>query len=297
MLTVFVALAAAQAVQRGGATGRRMFGAVAGQLSADGVLRITLVVGLTALDRATVFSFCVACCVAAGGGLVVGGRLCPAWAARPRLRGDVPIKPILYLLVASVGPLLTNTGSAPWLAAVGDVDPFTLGAFVGAVTISRIPTLFVSALFGPLLSQLGHAVERGDEHTFHHLQRVANLAAFGGGAAFVIGFAVCGQWILSVFLGPEYTLGVANLALLAAASSLMFVAVVKQASLAALDRWAAIAIAWTVAAVVFVMVLALPLDALWRATLAPVVGVLAAVAALWLLAPRHLVVRPGTETA
>ena len=148
------------------------------------------------------------------------------------------------------------------------------------MTLSRIPTQFVSAIFGPLLAQLAQAVEGDDEETFRHLRRSSELAAAVLGLLFVVAFAVLGPWVLSVYLGPGYRLGVLNLAVLAAASSVMFVAVVQQASLAALDRWPRIALAWVVGTVGFLIVLALPGEPLWRATLAPLVGVLAALVSL-----------------
>ncbi len=223
----------------------------------------------------------LACCAAAGLSLVVGGLLCRGWLAPLRLRGtEAAIRPLLYLLVGSVGPLLANNGSVPWLASTDSVDAYTLGAFAAAVTLSRIPTQFVSAIFGPLLAQLAQAVEGDDEETFRHLRRSSELAAAVLGLLFVVAFAVLGPWVLSVYLGPGYRLGVLNLAVLAAASSVMFVAVVQQASLAALDRWPRIALAWVVGTVGFLIVLALPGEPLWRATLAPLVGVLAALVSL-----------------
>jgi hypothetical protein len=103
------------------------------------------------------------------------------------------------------------------------------------------------------------------------------------GLLFVAAFAVLGPWLIGVYLGPRYHLGVLNLAILAAASSIMFVAVVQQAGLAALDRWPRIAGAWIVGTVGFLAVLMLPGDALWQATTAPLVGVTAALVLLVML--------------
>ena len=92
-----------------------------------------------------------------------------------------------------------------------------------------------------------------------------------------------GPWVLSVFVGPKYELGTAYLVVLAAASSGMFVAVVQQACLAAVDRWPRIAVSWVIGTVAFVLTLTLPITPLWRATLAPLTGVLAALVALTVL--------------
>jgi O-antigen/teichoic acid export membrane protein len=144
------------------------------------------------------------------------------------------------------------------------------------VTLSRIPTQFVTAVFGPLLAQLSHTVETEDEHTFHRLRRYADVGATGLGIVYIAAFALLGPWIMSIYLGPGYELDVLNLAVLAAASSAMFVAVVQQASLAALDRWQRIAAAWAVGTLGFLATLFVPVDTLTRATFAPLVGVLSA---------------------
>ncbi len=287
LLPVFTALAAAQALQRGAATGRRNFAAIAVQLATDGVLRIGLAGALVATGTDTVTSLAVACCVSVAASLVVGGTMCPSWLAPMRLRGaEAAIGPLLFLLVGSVGPLLANNGSVPWLAGAGDVDAYTLGAFAGAITLSRIPTQFVSAAFSPLLAHLSQSVEDGDEHTFRHLRRSADLTAVVLGLVFVAVFALAGPWLLTTYLGPRYELGVFNLAVLAAASSAMFVAVVQQASLAALDRWSRIAIAWGAGTAAFLVVLLLPGTALLRATGAPLVAVVAALVLMSTVRPR-----------
>jgi O-antigen/teichoic acid export membrane protein len=275
LLPVFVGLSATQAVQRGAATGHSRFVAVAGQLSTDGVARASLVATLVVVHADSMTAFTVAACTSAALSLFVGGALCPQWLARPRWRGTgVSWGPMLFLLVGSVGPLLVNNGSVPWLAGTHAVSALTLGAFAGAITLSRFPTQFVSAAFGPLLAQLAHTVEVGDRATFDRLRKGADLAACLLGLLFVAGFAVFGPLVLRIYLGPDYRLSVANLTILAAASGLMFVAVVQQASLAALDRWATIAKAWVCGTAAFGAVLVLPLGELSRATVAPFVAVL-----------------------
>lgn len=281
LLPIFTGLAAAQCVQRGAASGRRNFVAIAMQLSSDGLFRFTLVGVLVLLDMASLFTLAVACCVSTAVSLVVGGRLCPSWLARPRIRGaEAAIKPLVFLLAGSIGPLLANNGSVPWLAATRSEDAYTLGAFAAAVTLSRIPTQFVSAVFSPLLSHLTETVATGDRVTFQHLRRGAEGTAVVLGALYVIAFAALGPWALSVYLGSGYRLAVVNLALLAAASSVMFVAVVQQAALGAMDRWTRIGAAWGLGTVAFFIVLLMPWDTLLRACLAPLAGVVAASASL-----------------
>jgi O-antigen/teichoic acid export membrane protein len=274
LLPAFIVLAAAQALQRGSATGHSRFRAIAGQLSTDGVTRVGLVAGLVVTGHDSVNTLALACCLSAAVSLAVGNRLCPEWLARPIVRGSgISYQPLLFLLIGSAGPLLANNGSVPWLAATGAVGAYTLGAFAGAITLSRLPTQFVSAAFSPLLAQLAHCVEVGDEVTFRHLRRTADTAAWALGVLFVAAFAIAGPWVLSIYLGPGYELEVGTLATLAAASGVMFVAVVQQAALAALDRWRTIAVSWSCGTAAFVLVLLLPVDELLRATVAPLAAV------------------------
>jgi O-antigen/teichoic acid export membrane protein len=281
LLPLFTAIAAMQALQRGAATGRHDFAAIAAQLSTDGLARIAIVGVLVLVGADTVTTLAIACVVAAAASLLIGGWRIGPWLASPRLRGsEAAVKPLVFLLLGSVGPLLANNGSVPWLAATHSVDAYTLGAFAGAVTLSRIPTQFVAAVFSPLLAHLAQTVEDDDAATFRHLRRSAEVAAAGLGILYVLMFAVLGPWLLSVYLGPRYELDVLVLVVLAAASSGMFVVVVQQAGLAALDRWARIAVAWGIGTVAFIATLAAPGDTLLRATAAPLFGVLTAMATM-----------------
>jgi O-antigen/teichoic acid export membrane protein len=284
LLPVFLLLTGGQSIQRGYANGHRNFVATASQLSSDGLLRVGFVAALAALGQASLTAFALGTCAAAACGLLVGSRLAPGWLTWPRLRGPgVATSPIIYLLIGSTGPLLANNGSVPWLASISSVDARTVGAFAAAVTLSRIPTQFVTAIFAPLLSHLGHAVEVGDRSTFQHLRRNAEVGALVAGLLYIVAFGALGPWVLSVYVGPQYQLDTAYLVVLAAASSGMFVAVVQQACLAAVDRWPRIAVSWVIGTVAFLLTLALPITPLWRATLAPLSGVLAALVSLTVL--------------
>lgn len=299
LLALFMVLAAMQALQRGAATGRHDMVAIATQLSTDGVARAVVVGTLAAAGYGTVTVLAVGCCAAVGLSLLAATWRLGPWLARPTLRAsDVPLRPVLLLLAGTAGPLLANNGSVPWLQATDAVSPHVLGAFAGALTLSRIPTQFVSAIMSPLLAHLSEAVEAGDEATFRKVLARTEVLTGALGIAYVVAFAALGQLALRLMLGPNYSLGVANLAVLAAASSGMFVGVVQQAALGATGRWDRIAWAWVAATATFGLVLVLPGDPLWRATAAPLVGVLTALVSMWVFGRRHLSAdagsRPGT---
>ncbi|MCP3422549.1 lipopolysaccharide biosynthesis protein [Nocardioides pinisoli] len=282
LLWVFMVLTALQSLQRGAATGRRNMVAIATQLSADGVGRAVIIGVLAALGIDSLSSLALGCCISVVLSLVAGGRLVGPWLAVPALRAaDVPLRPLVLLLIGTAGPLLANNGSVPWLRSTDAVGPHVLGAFAGAVTLSRIPTQFFSAVMSPLLAHLSDSADRADQVAFERVRARAQILTVAAGVAFIVAFAVGGQLLLALFLGPDFTLPVANLAVLAAASSGMFIGVVQQAALGALGHWDRIAWAWVGAAATFVAVLLLPGDPLWLATAAPLAGVMTALAIMW----------------
>ena len=276
LLPVWVFILATQAAQRGVATGEGRFPAIAVQLSTDGVLRIGLAAAIAFSGHPDVDLIALATCVSATLAIVVAGFWCPGWYVRPSLRQvGVSWRPILLLLVASVCPVLAGNAPSPWLNAVYPNHADTAITFAAAVFLSRIPTQFVSAAFGPLLSHLTHAAETGDAATFHRLTRMADLTAVVLGAVFVLAFAVIGVRLLPVYANTPKAaqLSIETLAVLALASALMFITVVQQASLAATSRWNTIAAAWVIGLVSLGVVLALPISALHRATAAPAAAI------------------------
>lgn len=289
LLPLYFVLAAAQAVQRGAAVGTGRFRAVGVQFAVDGSLRAAVSLALLVVGERSPVAFALATCLAAAGGLAAASALGATWWAGPRWRGPASsFTPVALLLFGAAGPVLANSGSAPWLAAFGDRSPTTIGAFVGALTLSRLPTQFVAAAFGPLLTGLSHAVEAADPSGFRRLQRKADRATAAVCLVFVLGFGLLGPWVLPLYLGPSFRLPRLTLFLLAAASGIMLSAVVRQAGLAARERWSAIAWAWTAGGVALATVFVLPVDALLRAASAPVAAVLVALAALvWASTPHR----------
>lgn len=287
LLAVFVLLGALQSVQRGAATGLALYRTVALQLTTDGLLRAGITGGLIATGVRDPAAFAAGACVAALVSLVVADRGSSVWRARPRRRGPVrTFRPVALLLVGAVGPLLANSGSAPWLAAFGDQSARTVGAFVGALTLSRVPSQFIAAAFGPLMTSLSHAIEADDVEGFQRLQRKADRATALVCLAFVAAFGLLGPRVLRVYLGEGFRLSSWVMVLLAAASGLMLSAVVRQAGLAARGQWNEIALAWSLGAVAMGSVLLLPIPALTRAAGAPVAAVAVALAVLvWRATP------------
>lgn len=301
LLPVFLSSGAVQAVQRGAAIGHRRYRAVGVQYAADGIVRGAATVTLLALGADEPGMYAAAACVASATSVLAADRLSSHWRVLPRWRGPVTsFRPVLFLLVGAVGPVVATNGTAPWLAASAASTPVMLGAFVGGLTLSRIPTQFMAAAFGPLLAELSHAVEAGDEARFRALQRGADLASAVALVAFVATFATLGPLGMSLYLGPPYRLPVHILVLLAASSGLMLWAVVRQAGLGARGKWHTIATGWTVSILGLGLVLSLPIPVLLRAAGAPVAALAVALAILVLAGARrpraHLAVRRSSGT-
>jgi O-antigen/teichoic acid export membrane protein len=185
----------------------------------------------------------------------------------------------VVLLLGSIGPILINNASVPWLSGQG-AAAVTVGAFSGALTLSRVPIQLGSALFGPLLNRVAHAVETSDAVLERRLNRRGTIFASSVGAAFALGFSTAGPPALELFLGSDYGLERRVFAMLGLSSALMLVCVVVQVRIAARERWRQIGSSWLAAAFVFVVALVVPGDLVTRATTAPVVASATALMAL-----------------
>lgn len=283
-LGLFCLIGALQALVRGYAAGTGRFGTVSLQLSLDGVGRAVAVTVVVVLRPDDVYAQVTAICLGAGLSVVLAALRCPEWWNRPRWsNGAVGHTEVVVLLVGAIGPILINNLSVPWLSHV-DVRAALVGAFSGALTLSRVPVQLAGAAFGPLLTEISHLVESGDRTTLRRMTLRASALAAAVAAVFVIGFTLLGPWVLTRFIGARYQLPTWVFLELGAATGVMLVAVVMQSRVAAQERWIPLAASWMLGAVVFVAVLALPLPVLVRAAVSPLAAVVAALLALvWVI--------------
>lgn len=272
LLALFLVASLVQALQRGHATGSDRFGMVAVLLALDGLLR-AIAIGAVVLggsDRAAVGALAV--CVASLATGLIGHLRMRGWIRGLRLRNPaVSTSTALLLIAGAAGPILINNASVPWLAAHG-TSALIVGSFSGVLALSRVPTQIGGAVYGPLLNQLSHAIERGDDADQHRLYRRSLTTALITGIAFVVAFGVAGNLAVDLFIGSEYGLETWTLLTLAASSAMMLVSIVAQVRAAALEQWNGIAASWLIAAAGFVVVLVLPLAAVTRAALAPMIA-------------------------
>jgi O-antigen/teichoic acid export membrane protein len=279
MIPFYGATWAVLALQRGVATGQLRFAVVGGQLAAEGILRVVLVavaLTVTGPDASTVG---LAVVLAGLMAVALTGAALRGWLVRPApLLRELPVVPLLWLLLGAVGPVLVGNVGVPWLAWAMPDDPILLAAFAGAMTLSRVPTQFVSAVFSPMMAALAQAVDQDDSRRHDLvLSRALRLSLTLGGIFVAMCFLV-GPLVLALYLGPSYQLPRWVLGLLGLASALVLLATIQQASLAAHLRWTSIAGAWALGTLVFGAVLVLPMDPVLRAAVAPVAAAATAVA-------------------
>jgi O-antigen/teichoic acid export membrane protein len=181
--------------------------------------------------------------------------------------------------------MLINNASVPWLSGRG-AEAALVGAFSGALTLSRIPIQLGGAAFGPLLRRFAHAIEIEDASRERADFRGAVTGAVGVALAFALGFSLLAPPFISLYLGSAYDVPRWVCALLAVSSGAMLVAVVAQVRAAAQERWRAISYSWLLAAGAFVCTLVVPGDLLLRCSLAPATASLTGLAALLLFGRR-----------
>ena len=288
LLPVFVAFAMLQCVQRGISSGHRFFVMNATQFASDGVIRVALVLAVHAFARSSMAMFAAATCLSAAASVLISFAVFPGSWTRPRLRGsNVSWRPLLYLLLSMASIMLINNGAVVWLSATHSIPAIMLGAFAGVMTLSQIPTQLSSAIASPTLSYLAQALDTGDHVRFRQLHRRVVTLTFWFGLAFVGAFMVLGHEVLSLYLGPSYTMDRTYMLLLAASSSVMLLAMVEQAVLNSRIQWRKVGVSWTFATLGFFVTLALPVSTIVRAATAPLVSVSVAYVAMTVLNARY----------
>jgi len=279
-LGVYCVLASMQAIQRGYSTGTARFGVVSMQLAIDGLMRAVLVAVAVVMWPDQVVAAALAACVAVASSVAVTHPMVRGWLTRPILRDpQLPLRPVLIMLIGAVGPVLINNAALPWLTNTG-ADPAIVGAFAGALTLSRIPVQLAGSAFGPLVNQIGTALDENHIGDFRSLHRRMIAASGCIGVAFALGFTMLGSPFLARFLGSAYHLPWWSFLMLGATSGLMMLAMVVQAAAVGHQRWMGLSKSWLLGGCAFVVTLVFPLTPLQRASLAPLVAVAVSVIAI-----------------
>ena len=253
-------------------TGRRaLYGAV---VAPEGVARIVLALLVALLLPETVaFAGLVAVAAAASAVpalLAVRGERGPrADVARTPTGAEVRRGLSRLVLGTIVLQLLLN--SPPLLAAA-----FSPGALAGAVlstvTLARIPIFVYQSIQSMYLPVVAGAIREGDGPRARRAVAVAVGAAAAVAVLVTATASLLGPWVMSVAFPAVAAPDAVGIGSIAAAVSLLLVALVASDGLAALGDHAALSAHWLIGAVAGALALLLPVDDVVRSVLPLAVG-------------------------
>jgi O-antigen/teichoic acid export membrane protein len=200
------------------------------------------------------------------------GLPAPDTAAAPDGMG----RSLLYLIGAiALSQLLANL--APVVVTYRSPDDLVAAAVFGSTfVLARVP-LF---LFAVLLPQVTRAVAGGRHHEVVRRLRQAIVLVAGLGLLGVAGCVWLGPWAAERLFNTAYRPSAGTLAMLAAATLVMMLALVVQPTLVALGRQRTVTIGWIAGSVVFLVVLVAGPEPIAAALAAQLAGPLVVLAVL-----------------
>lgn len=187
------------------------------------------------------------------------------------------------LLVASLATLLLLNLGPFVVQFLAGAAATTAGPFLNALTISRAPIMLGPVLQARLVPSVVSILSQEDFPTLGKLigKGIRVLIAFG--LVFVIGFALCGGWVISILFGSDAILGRLDLALLAIPTFLYLLAVAFQSVLVALGQTKKIALAWIVGLIAYLIALTLPFEPVQKVEVAGVIAMVTVSSSLFLM--------------
>lgn len=187
-----------------------------------------------------------------------------------------------WLLLATIlAQVLTNIGPVVLAGRPGTTSA-AAGQFLAMYVLVRIPLLFSSVVQASLVPPLVDALARADVPAYRRAWHRTVLVVGSFGAAAVLGVALLGPQVLSVFFGPQYEASRLVMVVLTFSSAALLMAAVYQAALVALGRQRRVALVWVLSALTFALTLLLPLDGIAAVTLATTTSALVALVGLGL---------------
>ena len=225
-------------------------------LAIDGVVRFggACVLALSGADTALPYAVVVVVGLVVSLLATVPGAPRPAAGGRPAPWGDLG-RTLGWLLVASLSglALLNAAPLAVELLADGQETAATVGNFVAALTLARVPLFLFSAVQASLLPALSRQVAAGDRSRFTATLRTLVLGILGLGAVSGLAALAVGPEVLRLVFGPAFAVDRLDVALLALATAgLMLVTSLGQA-LIATAHYRASALAPLLGVAVFVL--------------------------------------------
>lgn len=289
---------------RGLSGGQRRFRRYAMTVAIDGGTRILGCTVLVAIGSTDPVAYGLALCA----GPAVGALL-TARRAGPPPGGNVDAPPAVSQLTRDVSWLLIASALSMVMANLAPVvvtamlpgDPVTAAGFAGAVILTRVPLLFMSAIQALVLPGMTAAASAGDRR---HLRAILarGLATIGAiGVVAVIGTWLFGRPVLSFLFGSDRDTTESGPLVWLTVSAALFMAVqLLQPAMVALRRHRALVLAWVVGAGVFILSFTFPVEPVAKGVLAQIAGPLATLAVQLLVLAgdrRRALIRLPTKAA
>lgn len=278
---------AVQYVQRGILSAGEDFTGYGAQLATEGTLRAVACLALFALgvDSALPYALVLALAPLLSA-LVVAprvSRLAPAQPGHPVARWSEVAGGIgLLVLSALCSQLLANVGAIAVRLLAEPEQAAAAGIFLSGLTLARIPMLLFAAIQAIQVPRLTAHLTVGDHSGMLAQLRAFVLVTAGLATAGALGAWALGPWAMQLLYGPAYDMPRQDLALLAASSGLLMMAMTLQSAAIARRRHRRVVAAWAVGVAITVLALALPLELFLRVEVAMMLG---ATGVIVLLAP------------
>lgn len=266
-----------------GGTGR--WGTYAGLVGAEAVTRLALV-GAAALAGLALQGLEVAATLAAGTWLVLLA-VSPSARAAARVRGDVPVRPLLrrlgHAMVAAASSAALVVGFPVLLRLTSSEAEYAASApLLLAVSLTRAPLMIpLGAYQGVAITYFLSHRDRGVAALRPVAGAILGVGVLGAGLAWLVG-----PWLMTVLIRPDYRVDGVVLAGLTFAAAMLALVTLTGAAVLALDRHTAFTVGWVTATLVSVAVLLTPLDVPTRTVLSLTVGPAVGVAVHLLAASR-----------
>lgn len=278
---------------RGVLGGQQRFTAYACTLYAEGAVRLipclVLLVWAVRSPGAYGIAFALGSAVAA---LSVAPALRLPRAA-PGVASGTMGRSLAYLVVAiALSQLLANL--APVVVTYRSPDDLVAaGVFASTFVLARIPLFLFAPVQAVLLPRLTRAATLGLHRDLVRLLWQAVGAVVVAGTIGIAGCVWVGPWAAEQLFNTAFRPTASTLGLLGLATLLMMLALVVQPTLVALGRQRVVTVGWIAGSVVFLVLLALPLEPITAALYAQLAGPLVVLVVLAVGAVRALRVGPG----
>lgn len=248
VLAVLCLVSGLQFVVRGLLLGTGRVATFSAVLAVDVAIRVAVAVLLSAGGASSAAAYGWA--VVAGIGLVhlpVLVLLRRDLKASGRARVATPVRPVLLLLVGSLGAQVLLNGPAVAVPLLADADRLAeVGGFQAAFQLVRIPLFLavpVQAALVPVIITAIHGMKHARRQQLFRRLLAGAAALAAGGAA--LGF-VAGPLLVRLLFGARYDVSAATVAVLAVGTAAYLSMLVLTQVLVADDRHAAVGIAWGV---------------------------------------------------